>query len=466
MSALFRRKKTPPAEPATSPSAAGAPHGGDVGGDGSHGHTTYISGDAARDTDRVRLLIDSLRAVSSETDSDALLEEMVDRAVRTVRAERGLLFTRGADGKPRLRVARAANQTDLPHSTTWSSQVVESVLEGGASVCKSEDNDTDFDPSQSMISLDIRAVMCVPLVFQEKRQGVIYVDARASERPFAHSDLRFFEAFADMLSIVWTNRQAIEEQLRNERIRADLELTRELQGNLLPLHPLTEAGFSMCGSCVPADEAGGDYFDFFRTKNDRIAMAVGDVSGHGVGPALFMSGARAYLRAYCQQSDSPRRILRRLNQHLVGDMGDDMFMSMFLCVLDPATREFHYANAGHPPPILIHGGGADPNGAGNVEDYKLTGMALGVEPDVDWAERGPYQLEAGDTVVMFSDGILELRKGDEQYGRQRLRESIVRHNDGSAEDLLAGILADAEAYVGEGNAAQDDLTVAVLRADA
>lgn len=432
------------------------------------GQTTYISGDARRDTDRVRLIIESLRAVSSESDSDALLVEMVDRAVRTVGAERGMLFTRGRDDQPRLRVSRAADGSDLPKGTTWSSQVIESVLKGGDSVCKNEDDGGDFDPSQSMISLDIRAVMCVPLIFQEKRQGVIYVDARASERPFTHSDLRFFEAFADMLSIVWTNRQAIEEQLRSERIRADIELARELQGSLLPSHPLQEKGFSMVGTCVPADEAGGDYFDFFRTKEGRIAMAVGDVSGHGVGPALFMTGARAYLRAYAQSSDSPRRILRQLNRHLVGDMGDDMFMSMFVCVLEPATREFHYANAGHPPPILIHGRDVTPPpGKGRVEDYKLTGMALGVEAAVDWAERGPYELLPGDTVVMFTDGILELRSGDGQFfGRDRLRESIERHNEGTAEELLAGILADLDAFAGEDNPAQDDITLAILRADA
>lgn len=451
MSALFRRKKQPPPPPppAVDPETAFI--------DGSQ--TTYITGDKQRDTDRVRLLIDSLRAVSSKTDPDELLDVMVDRAVQTVKAERGLLFTADESRQAVLRVARSADGTDLPtDTTTFSSQVVQSVLDGGESVCKREDEGGDFDPSQSMINLNIRAVMCVPLVFQGKRQGVIYVDARASERLFARGDLRFFEAFADMLSIVWMNRRAMEEQLRAERMRRDLELVREIQGHLLPLYPLHENGYSLCGQVISADEAGGDYFDFFHTKDERLAMAVGDVSGHGAGPALFMSSARAYLRSYFRRETAPGNVLDRLNQHLSQDMGDDMFMSMFVCVLDPETREFHYSNAGHPVPILARGDGS-------LEDYKLTGMALGVDDEAQFGERGPYKLEPGDTVVMFTDGIIELRKGDEQYGRERLGESIKNRRSQAAEEILEGIMKDALDWAGLERSDQDDLTVAVLRAD-
>lgn len=462
MSGLFRRKKPAPPEEAPELSASsrstGARDPSTVMFDGAQ--TTYITGDRERDSSRVRLLIDSLREVSSQHAPDDLLESMVDRAVTVVRAERGMLFTQDAKGEPVLRVGRAANASDLPPGETWSTREIQSVLETGESVCKKADDGADFDPSQSMINLNIRSVMCVPLKFQDTLEGAIYVDARASERPFQKSDLRFFEAFADMLSIIWTNRRVMEERLQAERMQRDLELVREIQGNLFPSEELRSDWLSMCGRVIPATEAGGDYFDFFRTKSEHIAMAVGDVSGHGAGPALFMSGARAYLRAYSQTSVSPRRIMRRLNRHLSGDMGDDMFMSMFLCVVDPETREFFYANAGHPNPILVHGS------SGELEDYKITGMALGVEDDADWAERGPYTLQPGDTVVMFTDGILEMRRGDEQYGRQRLGESILKHNDKPAVELLDAIIEDTISWAGLKGPADDDITVAVLRADA
>jgi phosphoserine phosphatase RsbU/P len=461
MSGLFRRRQEPPAPPpAPLPPLPGAARPDPTATDGSQ--TLYVSGDRQRDTDRIRLLVDSLREVSSAADHDALLVTMVDRAVALVRAERGLLFTIEADGKPVLRVSRAANGTDLPRAAAFSSKVVDSVLGGGKSVCQKVGEDTDFDPSRSMIDLNIRAVMCVPLVARDKRLGVLMVDTRASERTFSRGDLRYFEAIADMLAIVWTNREAEDDRLRGLQMKRDLLVARNIQSNLVPERPLVAAGYSMCGRVLPASETGGDYFDFFRTRDNKLAMAVGDVSGHGIGSALIMAAARAYLRAYCQSSSSPRDILRRVNRSLGGDISADMFMSMFLCVLDPNTRDFFYANAGQTKPVLLHARTLE------VEDYRVTGTALGVEAETDYEERGPFRLEPGDTVVMFSDGLTELRREgeDEQYGRGRVIESILLHARESAEDLLDSILRDALGWAGNPEEHKDDVTVAVLRADA
>ncbi len=451
MSGFFRKREAPPSpEPVKTPAEPPL-------GDGSQ--TIYVTGDARRDTDRIRLLVDSLREVSSTADPDQLLVTMVDRAVKLVGAERGLLFTATKDGRPKLRVGRDASGKDLPRHAAFSTRVVETVLAGGKSVCEKIDAAGDFDPSRSMIDLNIRAVMSVPLVAQDQRLGVLCVDTRASERTFSRSDLRYFEAFADMLAIVWLNREAVEERVRAERMRQDLELARSIQRNLVPERPLVWEGYSMCGRVVPAAETGGDYFDFFRTRDDMLAMAVGDVSGHGIGAAMIMAAARAYVRAFCQSSSSPRSILRRVNRALGLDIADDMFMSMFLCVLDPRTRDFYYTNAGQTSPVLLHGDTLE------TEDYRVTGMALGVEHEIDFEERGPYRLNPGDTVVMFSDGLTELRKDDEQYGRARVIESIKRHGRGTAEQLLEGVFADALQWSPGHDLHVDDLTVAVLRAD-
>ncbi len=460
MSGLFRRRQEPPASPSTPPSAPPPSAARDpAASEGSQ--TLMVSGNARQDTDRIRLLVDSLRDMSSAADHDGLLVTMVDRAVALVKAERGLLFTIEPDGKACLRVARSAGGRDLPRGAAFSSKVVEAVLGGARSVCQKVGEDTDFDPSRSMIDLNIRAVMCVPLVARDKRMGVLMVDTRASERTFSRGDLRYFEAIADMLAIVWTNREAEEECLTSQQMKRDLLVARNIQANLVPERPLVAAGYSMCGRVLPAAETGGDYFDFFRTRDNKLAMALGDVSGHGIGSALIMAAARAYLRAYCQNSSSPRDILRRMNRTLGGDIAADMFMSMFLCVLDPNTRDFYYANAGQTRPVLLHGATQE------TEDYRVTGLALGVEPETDYEERGPFRLEPGDTVVMFSDGLSELRRGDELYGRARVMESILRHGRLPAEGLLDALVREAMEWAGDAAAEHaDDVTVAVLRADA
>lgn len=459
MSALFRRRQeSQPARP-----APGTPTLGPNVPMGDSTQTMYVTGDARRDTDRIRMLVESLREVSSASDPDELMVRMVDRALKLVGAERGLLFTLDEHGRPVLSVARGANGQDLPRNASFSTKVVETVLAGGKSVCEKIDEGGPFDPSRSMIDLNIRAVMCVPLVSHQERLGVLCVDTRASERMFSRSDLRYFEAFADMLAIAWTNRRMLDERLASARMRQDLDVARNIQMKILPERPLVREGYSMCGRVQPAEETGGDYFDFFMTRvagqEDKLFMAVGDVSGHGIAAALVMSAARAYLRGYSASSHSPRTILRRLNRALGQDLGADMFMSMFLCVLDPHTRQFTYANAGHTRPVLLHGATHE------AEDYRVTGIALGVEPEMDYEERGPYRLEPGDAVVMFSDGLTELRRGDELYTRARVIESIKRHAQGSADDLLRGIFDDAAAWAGDTFAPMDDVTVAVLRAD-
>ncbi len=457
MPSWFRRRdKTPPDDaplaPPTIP-ALNMPPGADA------GQTIYVTGDRKRDTDRIKLLVESLGEVSSASDPRELLVRMVDRAIVTVQAERGLLFLSGKDedGKPILRTARSSDGRDLPPQAAWSTRVVEDTLEKVEAVCLKLDEGGDFDPSQSMLSLNIRAVMCVPLVHQDQCMGALYVDSQASARNFDRGDLRFFQAFAEMLSIVWANRNALEERLAGERMRQDLELAQEIQAALVPAEPLRVAGYSMVGRVQPATETGGDYFDFFITRGDRIAMVVGDVSGHGMGSALLMSGARAYVRGFCQQENSPATILRRVNRHLAQDTADHMFMSMFLCVLDPSTGDFHYSNAGHPNPILYH---AD---TGELEDYHVTGFALGIEDEAEFGERGPFRLNKGDTVIMFSDGLTELRDGDELFGRDRIRASVLEHIGGTAPELLAGLFADAEKYSDQLADHADDVTIAVLR---
>ncbi|MFT7462798.1 MAG: sigma-B regulation protein RsbU (phosphoserine phosphatase) [Pseudohongiellaceae bacterium] len=448
MSAFFRRSKPkPPPEPET-PSFQELTE---------TAQTTLITGDREFDTSRVRLLIDSLREVSSEQDSDALLVTMVDRAIATASAERGLLLTPDKNGVPVLAIGRSASGKNLPQGARWTTQVVQDVLARGEAICQQEGDDQDFDPSQSMINLDIRSVMCVPLQLSDQLRGALYVDARASERPFAKTDLRYFQAFADMLKIIWANRAAMEQRILAERMARDLALVRDIQDYLLPNGALEANGYTLVGKVIPADEAGGDYFDYFPTSQGRLAVAVGDVSGHGAGPALIMSGARAYLRSYCQRGGSPAETLSHLNGHLSDDMDDDKFMSMVLGVLSPETHAFEWCNAGHPLPLLVH---AD----GSVDECATSGMALGVDEDCTFDRHPVFELAVGDTLVMYTDGVIELRQGgDEQYGMARLTESVRSHVGSDARTVLDAIIADALSWSGSEHPGQDDVTVAVLR---
>lgn len=472
MAGWFSRNRNPPPAdpppPGDDPPSPGEDPPRDPSDGGESSRTSYSTGDPELDARRVRLLIESLATVTSraDQDGDGLLALMVDRAVETVGGERGFLFRCNAEGKPELATARSlvrspdgtASGRELPLGITWSRECVQKVLDMGRGEYLSGNDTTDFDPSQSMIQFDIRSVMCVPLEMQPAGRGALYVDARASERPFARGDLRFFEAFANMLAIVLRQRQALAERLSAERMARDLQLARQIQADLLPAEAIRSGGYSACGRVVPAEEAGGDYYDFFALPDGRLALAVGDVSGHGAGPALIMSGARSYLRSTCESGLPPGEALAKLNRHLVADTDDDLYMSMFLGLLDPRTQVFRWANAGHPPAMVLR---AD----GTHADCTRTGMALGVVAESEYGEGEPVRLGPGDAVVLFTDGMLELRRGEEAYGRERLLASLRARAGQGAEALLAALFDDIVAWSGSDHPGQDDLTAAVLRRD-
>lgn len=464
MLSWFKRRPDPSeATPPVPDPSPPAPETSEVGLGFDGGSTIYVGADTRHDNDRIRAVVDSLRDVSQAHDVHDLLVRMVDRAVRVVKAERGLLFLSGSDedGKPILRVARSFSGEDLPRQAAWSTRVVQDVLSTQEAVCLKLDGDggKGFDPSQSMLDLAIRAVMCVPLRAGDTLLGAIYVDMRATSREFSRADLRFFEAFADMLAIAWQNRNAEQERLFAERARQELELARTIQSDLVPNRPPHVPGYGLAGRMRPADEMSGDYFDFFVTSDGKLAMAIGDVTGHGVGAALVMTTARAALRAFCEDDSSPGRVLARVNRHLVASTNDMLFMSLFLGVVDLASGELRYCNAGHPSPVQLCGA------TGAVTDLRVTGVALGVDEDSDYDEDSVV-VGSGDSLVMFTDGLNEIRKGDEQYGRPRIVESVTSRAGASADELLAGVFDDAVAWNGADAASADDVTIAVLRAEA
>jgi sigma-B regulation protein RsbU (phosphoserine phosphatase) len=255
----------------------------------------------------------------------------------------------------------------------------------------------------------------------------------------------------------------LEERLASERMRQDLDVARSIQAKILPERPLEREGYSMRGRVVPAAETGGDYFDFFMTRvggsEDKLFMAVGDVSGHGIGAALVMSGGA------------------RLPARLLGQLA--------LAAHDPAPHEPRAGpgpRRGHvhvdvpvrarPAHARVHlrERRAHAPGAAARRDARDRGLPrhghrARRRAEMDYEERGPFKLEPGDTVLMFSDGLTELRRGDELYSRAGSSSRSSRHGRHGADELLRGVFDDAESWAGDAFAPMDDVTVAVLRAD-
>lgn len=245
------------------------------------------------------------------------------------------------------------------------------------------------------------------------------------------------------------------------RLKEALDLAMEIQQSFLPQKSPDVRGLDISGKAIYCDETGGDYYDFlhlFELGGGRIAIAVGDVVGHGIGAALLMTTVRAFLRGRVTHSGSPAEMITDVNRLMCIDTeqtGD--FMTLFFLLLDADKREMHWVRAGHDPAIVY-----DPV-SGSFDELKGSGMALGVDDTAQFQDYSSAKWGDGQVVVIGTDGIWEtVNSQDEMYGKDRLRESIQRNGQLSAEQIMQAIIADLTDF--RQTAPQnDDVTLVVVK---
>jgi sigma-B regulation protein RsbU (phosphoserine phosphatase) len=334
--------------------------------------------------------------------------------------------------------------------------VVNKVVNTGDPVLLKVGSSEVEDLSQSVVDLKLRAVMCVTLSVKNRILGVIYVDSRATSREFKRSDLKFFDALANAMAITIENARLVMEYVEAERLKESLEIAHGIQQGLLPKNPSDIPGFDIAGALLPVEATAGDYYDFVPMGADRLGLVVGDVTGHGTGPALVMSSVRAMLRALTCKSFELDGVLAYLNTQLDRDTEADIFMSFFLGVLDLERKTLLYGNAGHIPQLLYK---AD---RGEFLELQRTGIALGVEEEVAYKASEEIELAPGDLLALFTDGITETRTGQNFFGTERLKQLLLERRTEPAADIVSGILEEVQRF-STTQAVDDDLTLVVVR---
>jgi len=229
---------------------------------------------------------------------------------------------------------------------------------------------------------------------------------------------RVGQQYQELDRLVSELREALRAKTQFIALQQELEIARKMQLSILPQAFKPFNGLEMHGAMVPANEVGGDFYDFFMIDEHRVAMVVADVSGKGIPAAFFMAIARTLLRAIAQFSDSPASCVARLNDLLAADNEEMMFVTLFYAIFDTRDGSLIYANAGHNLPYLLR---AD----GRIEVVPGThGIALAVLPDFDFQE-GRLMLEPGDGLFLYTDGVTEAMDSREQlYGDARLMVTL------------------------------------------
>ncbi|HSK82752.1 MAG TPA: SpoIIE family protein phosphatase [Rubrobacter sp.] len=264
--------------------------------------------------------------------------------------------------------------------------------------------------------------------------------------------------FWDVLTRNLSWRSRVAEAQERERIEQELQVARQIQQALLPEATPELDGWELTTYYEPAREVGGDFYDFLEFEDGRLGLVVGDATGKGMPAALVMATTRGMLRAVVQSVESPGEVLARVNEALVAEIPQNMFVTCLYAILDPKSGSLRYANAGHDLPYLRHHGGGD------AEELRARGLPLGLMPNMPYEEKEAV-LARGDNALFYSDGLVEAHNPQrEMFGFARLRSLVAEHaEEGSLVDFL---MEELYSFVGEGWEQEDDITLLTLERSA
>ena len=252
-----------------------------------------------------------------------------------------------------------------------------------------------------------------------------------------------------------TERKRTETELKETQ--EQFRVAREIQQHLFPKMAPEFPGLEVGGATFPAEATGGDYFDYLPMHNGRLGLVVGDVTGHGVGPALLMAETRAYLRVLAKNHDQLGDILTRANLVLAEDVGCERFVSLLLVEVDAGLKTLTYVNAGHPPGYVL-------SATGEVKtQLRRTGVPLGIRPQTVYSSAGPLPLEPGELVLLVTDGFEEAMAPDgSTFGIERTLEVVRNHRQESPQKIVRALYQEVREF-SQNTPAEDDLTAVVMK---
>jgi serine phosphatase RsbU (regulator of sigma subunit) len=317
---------------------------------------------------------------------------------------------------------------------------------------------------KAMKAAQIKVV--VPLVSQGELIGLLNLGARLSQQEYSADDRKLLNDLATQtapaVQVAQLVRQQQQQAQERERIEQELRVARLIQQTLLPKHVPDVAGYQLAAYYQPAREVGGDFYDFLELDEDHLGLVVGDVTDKGVPAAIVMATTRTMLRASAQRLDSPGEVLKRVNDVIVRDIPPNMFITCLYAILDLKSGLLRYANAGHDLPYrrrsTSYGAGG---GAGGAEELRATGMPLGLLPGMSYEEK-EIILQRGDTVLFYSDGLVEAHDPHrEMFGFPRLQGLVGAHrSDGPA--MVNFLLSELGRFTGQEWEQEDDITLVTL----
>lgn len=403
--------------------------------------------------------LQAVLAVTRELAEGVDLDEVLPRVLEKVfdvypNADHGVILLRDASGDlvPAAVKSRGGDPSELQISRTVVERAMsrkEAILSANAAI------DTQFEPSQSLLEMPIRSLMCVPLLGREDEPlGVIELHSEARSARFTKSCLDLLVSVGSAASIAVENARLHARALRQDRLERDLEHAKDVQRSFLPSGLPQIPGYAFFVEYAAARTVGGDYYGFAELPGDKLAIGIGDVSGKGLPAALMMARLASEVRFAIMQEQDPAAALARVDRSFAEDGLDDHFVTFVLMLLDRRSHRLSVANAGHQPPLLRL-----PDGRVEAIDVERVGVPLNVSAGPDSSPvTSTIDLPPGATVLAYTDGLSEAANpAGDMFGEQRIREVLAR-GDGDPVACGERLVAEATAFAA-GRRQRDDTTL-------
>ena len=316
-----------------------------------------------------------------------------------------------------------------------------------------------------MADLDLRSVLCVPLIrvrlasteetlaaSVQDTVGLLYMDSRLSAADLSLGNREILQTLALEASTILENARLLLEEREKQRLQEELNIARGIQRDLLPGALPSDGWFRAAGSSIASRQVGGDYFDVRPAGPDAYACTIADVSGKGMSAALL---AALLQGAFSITSEGPAGIddlMGRVNRFLNERAQGEKYATVFYCTIQ-RNGQIHWANAGHPKPLLVRS-------ASEIVPLDSTGLPLGMLDAASY-ETKTLQLEPGDKIVLFSDGLSEAGNAEGEFFDRGLRQVIERHASAGSAELHERLIEAVKEFTEDADPG-DDITTLVL----
>lgn len=406
--------------------------------------------------EELSVLNDIATAITTTQSLEQIVELIIQKCTKHLHVEQGVIMILDEANESNPFQTMIRKQDSFPNILPYrfDSQLAGWMLKHQAPLLINDlQNDARFKFSQES-NFPIKTLLSVPLQLKGKMTGVITVFNKRSSAGFSSGDQRLLSIIAAQSAQVIENARLLKKEQALLKIQEELRMAKDIQLNLLPKEIPAVKGYDISAVNLPASEVGGDYYDFIKISDSKLAFCLGDITGKGMPAAMLMANLQATLRSQAAIQKNLVDILKTSNILLFHSTEPNKFATLFYGELDFSKHILMYCNAGHESPMHLI--------SNNVSRLKTGGLLLGCFEEAEY-EQGLLELSQNEVLVIFSDGVTEAMNEDEElYGEEKLHSVITENQNMSSKDLADKIIDSVKNHSSQ-TAQSDDITLMVIK---